>query len=105
MFLTIRECGLGNACTTIHKRCHQGELGLPTLIPGGYSMKRKIAVVAAVAIAAVTSIAVGIHAVGGHGHERQVVVAALMRPPHVPPPVNRDRPATVLVELETTEAQ
>jgi len=70
-------------------------------------MKGKVAVVVAVVITAVTSIAAGIHVVGGHGHgsEPHVVVAALMRPPHVPPPVNRDRPATVLVSLETTEAE
>src|SRR3972149_2565330 len=65
-------------------------------------MKRPLGVIAAVAV-------LGGMAGGGGGQKAQrgesttEVRAALRRPPMVPPPIERTRPARVLVDLETTE--
>jgi len=68
-------------------------------------MNRKaIAVVAVVAIALTSFVA--IHIVRGQAHEPALELTAVLTPPPLtPPPVERDRPATVDVSLETVEAK
>src|SRR5499426_353539 len=66
-------------------------------------MNRKIVAVVATVVTGMTSIA-AIHIVRGQAPEPALEIAAILTPPPLtPPPVERDRPATVLVSLETME--
>ncbi len=69
-------------------------------------MKRALGALTAVAVVAAVVGTVAAQIGRERGTEpgpRSEVRAALVPPPFVPPPVSRTRPATVVVELETTE--
>jgi nitrite reductase (NO-forming) len=69
-------------------------------------MKRMVLALAAVAGVVVGLVGAGVPAyrgVRGADAPGDEVKAVLVAPPRVPPPVNRTRPARVVIELETTE--